>query len=109
MRARVTHKSVSRREGGHLATYNAGDEMDVSQRLLAAFGDRLAVVGSAPVADPVEQDPVRDEDVQAVLDATADDARDMLPMLSNSQLQVAADIETRKGVGSAIEMELSRR
>ena len=103
MRARVTHKSVSRREGGHLVTYSVGDEMDVSQRLLAAFSDRLAVVKSAPV----EQKP--DEDVQAVLDATADDARDMLPMLSESQLQFAAKLETRKGVGSAIHSELSSR
>lgn len=44
MKARVTRKTHSRREKGRLVTYRKGHELDVSERELAAFGDRLEVV-----------------------------------------------------------------
>ena len=103
MRLLVTHKSVSRREGGRVATYRVGDDLDGSERLLAAFGDRLDRVDT----DFIPAEP--DADVQAVLDANARQAEELLPGLTVGQLEVAAEFETRKGVGSAIADLLAER
>lgn len=46
VKAKVTRKSHSRREGGRLTTYQAGDEIQVSESELEAFGDRLERVSS---------------------------------------------------------------
>lgn len=67
--------------------------------------DVLAAIEEAAASLPVTPD----EDVQAVLDAKAEEAEDLLPHLSDAQLDVAAELETRKGVQAAIESEKAKR
>lgn len=105
MRLRVTHRSVTVREGGRLVAHYPGDTFDGSEKLLNAFGDRLERTGG----EPEQGTTVTTGDVQAVLDANASEAEAMLPELSNDQLAELSGLETRKGVSKAVAEEQAAR
>lgn len=57
MKAKVTRKSHARREAGRLTAYNAGDEIEVSERELKAFSDRLEAVPQSKPGRPKKSKP----------------------------------------------------
>lgn len=71
-KAKVTRKSHARREGGQLKTYRAGDQLDVTERELEAFGDRLERVEERKPGRPKKADKAPEPDSAEVTDAPND-------------------------------------
>lgn len=108
MKLRVTRKSYTRREGGKLKVYRPGDTFDGSEGALRLFGDRLAKASNQDDAKDAEGEKFEPA-VQAVFDSNGDDAKALIPELSDSDLLTVEKFEKRKGVQSAIADEVKRR
>lgn len=72
MKAKVTRKSHARREAGRLTVYRKGDEIEVSQSELDAFGDRLEVVQQSKPGRPKKKtEPQPDPETEVSNDGEA--------------------------------------
>lgn len=106
MKLEVTReKGHNKRVDGVVQHFAKGDTFNGTERELAAFADRLKKSSQ----QESQNDPVPDADVQAVLDANSDEAVDMLPSLTDEQLDELRGLETRKGVSKAAVEERERR